>query len=100
MNLRASVCKQSSWAVQDKRDDVKAGVKSTALLFASWIKEILFLFSVLFVSALAYVGVRNSQGPAYFVISVGGTAIHLVWQLKTLKVDVPEDCWAKFVVCE
>ena len=86
------------YACQDRKDDVQAGVKSTALLFGDWVKQILAMFAVAFVATLAYAGYQTNQSWIYFTISVGGCAAHLFWQLVTLDPDVPEDCWAKFDV--
>ncbi|KAI0724917.1 UbiA prenyltransferase [Fomitopsis betulina] len=84
------------YACQDKKDDVKAGVKSTALLFGAYVKPVLGLFGAVFVGTLAYAGTEMSMPLPYFVIGVGGCALHILWQLRTLNVDVPEDCWNKF----
>jgi 4-hydroxybenzoate polyprenyltransferase len=83
---------------QDKADDVRAGVKSTALLFGSWIKPILALFAFAFIFLLAVSGYLNGNGAAYFLISVGGSLLHFLWQLVTLRVNDPRDCWQKFQV--
>ena len=47
---------------------------------------------------LVYAGVETSASLPYFVIGVGGSALHMFWQLGTLDVDVPEDCARKFNV--
>lgn len=86
------------YACQDRRDDVKAGVKSTALLFGTWVKPILFIFAAIFVSSLAYAGYELHLDLGYFVVTVGGSTIHLLWQLVSLDVDDPKDCWRKFAV--
>lgn len=44
---------------------------------------------------LAVAGYFNGQGSAYFVVSVGGTASHLVWQYMTVDLDVPKSCWSE-----
>jgi 4-hydroxybenzoate polyprenyltransferase len=85
---------------QDKADDAKAGVKSTALLFGSWIKPILSMFALFFIFQLAVSGYLNGNGPAYFLVSVAGALVHFIWQLTTLNVDEPSDCWRKFQVCK
>ncbi|CCM01329.1 uncharacterized protein FIBRA_03378 [Fibroporia radiculosa] len=69
------------YACQDKEDDVQAGVHSCALLFGNYIRPILALFAAAFVGCLAYAGHLNGQSPLYFVITVLGTALHLIWQL-------------------
>jgi 4-hydroxybenzoate polyprenyltransferase len=82
------------------RDDITAGVKSTAILFGNWIKTILAVFAAIFVVALTFAGTNNHQGPAFYLVSVCGASLHLVWQLRTLDVDNPPDCLAKFLVSD
>ncbi|KZT66056.1 4-hydroxybenzoate polyprenyl transferase [Daedalea quercina L-15889] len=84
------------YACQDRKDDVEAGVKSTALLFGAYVKPILSLFGAVFVGTLAYAGIATGMPQPYFIISVGGCALHMIWQLGTLDVDTPEDCCKKF----
>ncbi|KAF9227046.1 UbiA prenyltransferase [Gyrodon lividus] len=86
------------YASQDKRDDVKAGVGSTALFFGSWARPALSVFALVLIVSLAYVGVANHQSALYFVVSVGGVGLHLLWQLVTLDFDKPVDCDKKFRV--
>ena len=52
----------------------------------------------MFVTMLAIAGHLNGQGPAYFIVSVGGTAIHLLWQYMTVDLDVPKSCWSELFV--
>ncbi|KAF9353736.1 Para-hydroxybenzoate--polyprenyltransferase, mitochondrial precursor (PHB:polyprenyltransferase) [Mortierella sp. AD094] len=84
------------YAHQDKRDDVKIGVKSTALRFGKKTPEYLAAFSTGMVSMLALAGYMNDQGPLFYALSVGGAAAHLAWQLKTVDYENPIDCWSKF----
>ncbi|KAG6861526.1 hypothetical protein C0995_015259 [Termitomyces sp. Mi166 len=81
------------YACQDKRDDVNAGVKSTALLFGSRIKRILTLFGTIFTCSLTISGILNGQSLLFFVLAVFGGALHLAWQLYTVDVDSPTSCW-------
>ena len=80
------------YACQDKRDDVQAGVKSTALLFGAHVKRILAVFAVSLVTCLAVAGALNNQGIPYFILTVGGAAAHLTMQLRNLDVDDPKSC--------
>ncbi|GAA5929547.1 hypothetical protein JCM10213_006402 [Rhodosporidiobolus nylandii] len=84
------------YAHQDKRDDVHAGVKSTALLFGEQTRPVLTAFSASFVSLLALSGYLNAQGPAFYALSVGGAAAHLAWQLRTADLETRESCWETF----
>lgn len=81
---------------QDKVDDIDAGVKSTALLFGASTRPILAAFSTSFVGLLTLSGYLNSQGPAFYLISVGGAAAHLAWQLRTADLETRESCWKVF----
>lgn len=54
----------------------------------------LLLFGIIFLSAFIAAGVLNHQGPAYYVISMGGLAAHLIWQFKTVDLKNPENCWS------
>jgi 4-hydroxybenzoate polyprenyltransferase len=50
----------------------------------------------MFVAMLAIAGHLNGQGPAYFIVSVGGTVTHLLWQYMTVDLDMPKSCWSEF----
>ncbi|KAJ3148008.1 Para-hydroxybenzoate--polyprenyltransferase, mitochondrial precursor (PHB:polyprenyltransferase) [Geranomyces variabilis] len=84
------------YALQDKKDDVAAGIKSTALRFGDNLKPWLSLFSTTTVAGLAVAGYANAQGVPFYVISVGGAAAHLAWQVRTLRPDDTQDAWGKF----
>lgn len=84
------------YAHQDKKDDVTAGVKSTALRFADKTPQWLTGFSSAFVGLTALAGYMNGQGLPFYLVSVGGAAAHLAWQLRTVNYDDPKSCWEKF----
>ncbi|KAJ7643121.1 UbiA prenyltransferase family-domain-containing protein, partial [Mycena polygramma] len=84
------------YGCQDIRDDREAGVKSTSLLFGSWVRPILCAFAAVFVACMTYAGILNHQGIYFFAISVGGATLFFAWQFCTWKVDSVEDCGAKF----
>ncbi|KAI0267872.1 4-hydroxybenzoate polyprenyl transferase [Gloeopeniophorella convolvens] len=84
------------YACQDKRDDARAGVKSTALLFGQYTKSVLALFAGLLVTFLVTAGMLNGQQAPYFLVTVGGAAAHLTWQLRCLDVDNAKSCHLAF----
>lgn len=94
--LQALCLTNMAMYLQDKTDDVSAGVKSTALLFGEQTRPILTAFSASFVSLLTLSGYLNAQGPAFYALSVGGAAAHLAWQLRKADLDSRESCWAMF----
>ncbi len=87
------------YACQDRKDDIQAGVKSTAVLFGDNVRTVLSLFTAAFILCLFVAGIINGQGAWYFAISVGGAACHLAWQLSTVDFDNEGDCKNKFKVC-
>ena len=93
-NLSSST--DTVYACQDRKDDVKAGVHSTAVLFGDYVSAFLNMNAVLFVSLLVVVGIINEQGPLYYAISCMGTACWLLWQSLNLELDNPASCWSKF----
>ncbi|KAH7906533.1 UbiA prenyltransferase family-domain-containing protein [Hygrophoropsis aurantiaca] len=84
------------YGAQDKKDDVKAGIKSTALLFKHNTHRVVAGFSASFLALLAYAGYLNGQGAAFFFISVIGCAFHLAWQLSRLNIDDSRSCFEIF----
>jgi 4-hydroxybenzoate polyprenyltransferase len=71
---------------------VKAGVKSTALLFGEHVKQFLAIFAGLLVACLTVAGILNGQGVPYFVLTVGGAAFHLMFQLRNLDINDVNIC--------
>ncbi|KAI0219350.1 Para-hydroxybenzoate--polyprenyltransferase, mitochondrial precursor (PHB:polyprenyltransferase) [Massospora cicadina] len=84
------------YAHQDKGDDAKIGVKSTALLMASNTKRYLTGFSLATVGLLCASGVLNGHGLPFYLATVVGGGCHFAWQLKTVDYNCPKSCWAKF----
>lgn len=84
------------YACQDRRDDIKVGVKSTAVMLGDFVRPFTFSCSVLFVATLAYAGIVNEHTPYYFYFTVGGTALHILWQYITVDLDDPESCGLNF----
>jgi len=84
------------YAFQDKKDDPQAGVKSTALLLEGWhARAFLTVLAVGFVSLLALTGKNVDAGPA-FLLTLLATLLHVGWQVGTVDLDSPADCFSKF----
>ncbi|KAM9811041.1 4-hydroxybenzoate polyprenyltransferase, mitochondrial [Neosynchiropus ocellatus] len=84
------------YAHQDRDDDIKIGVKSTALRFQEQTKTWLGGFSVAMMSGLVVAGINADQTLPYYAV-LSTVALHLVHQIYTVDIDKPEDCWKKFV---
>ncbi|KAK7040155.1 hypothetical protein VNI00_009961 [Paramarasmius palmivorus] len=77
---------------QDKKDDVKAGVKSTALLFGHHARYMLTFFSSLMLACLATAGMLNEQNVWFYGVSVGGAALHFFYQIFSVDTESPQSC--------
>jgi len=79
------------YALQDKEDDVLAGVRSTALLFGArtreWLAGFYALAVALFAAAIALAG---GGLPAFAGLALG--AAHLGWQVATLRPHDADSC--------
>ncbi|KAI0760061.1 UbiA prenyltransferase [Fomes fomentarius] len=84
------------YACQDREDDRKVGVKSTALLFGEHVREILGVMVAILLACLIYSGFALGQGIGFATLSVGGTFLHTTWQLATWEEANLKDHRAKF----
>ncbi|KAI0059126.1 UbiA prenyltransferase [Artomyces pyxidatus] len=76
----------------DRKDDIKIGIKSTAVLFGPQVQNILRVFTSLTVVCLAVSGYLHGQGISFYVLGVGGASAHLLRQLARLDVDNTRSC--------
>lgn len=83
------------YAHQDKEDDRRIGVGSTALRFGDRTKPWLCVFYGGFTALLLTAGLSAGLQLA-FVLLLIPAAVLLAWQVIALDTDVPRDCLAKF----
>ncbi len=83
------------YAHQDKEDDVRIGVKSTALKLGDATGKWLVVF---FGGALVLIDVAGWLVGAgvLFHIAIAGAAMHVVWQLTRLDINNPDSCLKMF----
>ncbi|XP_031475512.1 4-hydroxybenzoate geranyltransferase 2-like [Nymphaea colorata] len=80
---------------KDKKDDVKAGVKSVALMFGESTKSWISGFGVATITFFLLTGYTAGLGwPYYAFLAVA--AAQLVWQIWTLDISRPENCFKRF----
>jgi len=85
------------YGCQDRKDDVKVGIHSTAVLFGNAVVPVTICFGLIMLGLLYASGVSNSHGPPYFVICIGGTSIFLLWKFMSLDVDSGLSCSSFFI---
>ncbi|KAK2582686.1 hypothetical protein KPH14_004960 [Odynerus spinipes] len=84
------------YAHQDKADDLRLSIKSTALKFGDKTQLYLSAFSAVMIAGLFTSGVATAQTWPYYV-ALGLTSKHLFDQIYTLNIDNPTDCAQKFI---
>jgi len=84
------------YAHQDKADDVRIGVKSTALAFGARSKPLVALFYGLFLAGLAAAGWAAGLGWPFYLLLIA-PALHFAWQVCTVELDEPASCLRRFV---
>ncbi|KAL3679344.1 hypothetical protein R1sor_022300 [Riccia sorocarpa] len=84
------------YAHQDKEDDVKVGVKSTALRFGDNTRTWLGGFSATCISGLTLAGINADLGWPFYA-GIAASAGHLAWQVYTVDINDRADCNSKFV---
>lgn len=84
------------YAHQDKEDDLKVGVKSTALRFGDLTKYWISGFGAACVGSLALSGYNADLGWPYYPF-IAAAAAQLAWQVSTVDLSSRSDCNKKFV---
>src|SRR5207302_5292261 len=83
------------YAHQDKEDDARIGVKSSALVLGPQTRQALFAFYGAAVVLWALAGVGAGEGP-WFRLGLAAATVQLFWQAARVDTDDPANCLAKF----
>lgn len=83
------------YAHQDKKFDIHAGIKSTALKWGQNTKPICYGFATVQIGCLAFVGASAAMGPGFWL---AGTwfSYRVVEMIRSTNLDSPQDCWKAF----
>ncbi|XP_018051380.1 PREDICTED: 4-hydroxybenzoate polyprenyltransferase, mitochondrial [Atta colombica] len=84
------------YAHQDRIDDIRIGVKSTAIKFGENTKFYLSGFGIVMIASLITSGILTTQTWPYYT-ALGLIAAHINNQIYTLNINNPTDCMKKFV---
>ena len=82
----------SIYAIQDVKDDLKAGVKSIAVRHEDHTKVLLSVVALVQVFLLVVTGLIATLGAIYFSGTCGGTVIALGMMVRRLDVKSPANC--------
>ena len=86
------------YALQDVKDDPKAGVKSIAVRHKDHTKTLLAIIALIQVLLLLITGLAAGLGPVYFARTCCGTALASGAMVQKLDVESPANClwWFKY----
>ena len=94
-NLVWTVAYDTMYAMVDRDDDLKIGVKSTAILFARFDRHIIFLLNALFIAILAYIGMSNQLDMPYW-LGLAAAVGFLLYQQTLIHKREREPCFKAF----
>lgn len=95
-NVLWTVVYDTEYAMVDRDDDLKIGVKSTAILFADADRVIIGFLQVMFLVTMTLAAQRFELG-AWFRIGLAVAAVMFVWQQILIYKREREDCFRAFV---
>ncbi|WP_165857407.1 4-hydroxybenzoate octaprenyltransferase [Marinobacter sp. JSM 1782161] len=95
-NLLWTVAYDTLYAMVDRDDDLKIGVKSTAILFGEADRLIVGILQALTVLILAMVGVQSDLGTFYY-LGLLGMAVLFVYQQHLARFREREPCFKAFL---
>lgn len=96
-NISWTVLYDMIYAHMDRKDDVKAGIKSIAVKHGAQTKTILTGLGLVQVGLLGAAGVASGAGPLFFVGSCGGALVTLGVMIRRVNLKNVKDCWWWFV---
>jgi len=83
------------YAHQDREDDLMIGIKSTALLFQENTPRMMRIFYGAAVALICLAGI-DAGGRWIFIAGILAFAFHLLWQIRSLRIDDPAHCLMLF----
>lgn len=91
-----AVVYDTMYAMVDREDDLKLGVRSTAILFGDADRAMIGLIQVLVLVALWLVG-RQAGFGGWYLAALAVAAMSSLWQQYLIRARRPEDCFRAFL---
>ncbi len=86
----------TQYAMVDRDDDLKVGIKSTAILFGRWDRAIIALLQLLMLALLLWVGYLSGRG-VWFAGGIGLAALLFVYQQYLIRGRERGPCFEAFL---
>ncbi|MDG6895310.1 4-hydroxybenzoate octaprenyltransferase [Volucribacter amazonae] len=95
-NIAWTVAYDTQYAMVDRDDDLRIGVKSTAILFAQYDNKVIALLQFISLLLLISIGIITKLHPSYFIgLSIAATCF--IYQCKLTKSRAREACFKAFL---
>jgi 4-hydroxybenzoate octaprenyltransferase len=91
-----TVAYDTQYAMVDRDDDLRIGVKSTAILFAQYDNKIITLLQLITLGLLCWLGNLNHFHTSYFLM-LGVATLFFIYQCRLIKHRKREDCFRAFL---
>lgn len=95
-NLAWTIAYDTQYAMVDRDDDLRIGVKSTAILFAEYDNKIIALLQIATLAILVYLGVEQQLSNGYFIGLLPALAC-FIYQCRLTKRRMREECFKAFL---
>ncbi len=91
-----AVVYDTMYALVDKKDDIRMGMKSTAILFEDAVRPIIATIQLLIIVGLLMIGSRAELGMIFYA-GVACSSLFFIYQQRLLKEKIPELCFEAFL---
>ncbi|MBB5186719.1 4-hydroxybenzoate polyprenyltransferase [Zhongshania antarctica] len=91
-----TVCYDTFYAMVDREDDLKIGVKSTAILFGDDDITITAMLQVCVIIVMLMVGVRFGMSFIYYASLIAASGL-FIYQQRLIRYRLPDDCFKAFL---
>ncbi|MHB8535049.1 MAG: 4-hydroxybenzoate octaprenyltransferase [Sulfuricaulis sp.] len=95
-NIAWAVAYDTAYAMVDRDDDLRVGVKSTAILFGKYDRRMVFVFHVLALILLGLTGAQGGLGLRYYAGLAGAFGFAL-YQQRLMRTRTREGCFRAFL---
>ncbi|MGM8851263.1 4-hydroxybenzoate octaprenyltransferase [Salinicola halophyticus] len=96
-NVAWTVAYDTQYAMVDRDDDIKIGIKSTARLFGRWDKRIIGLLQLSTLILLAWIGVEQPVLGGFFWLGLAAMAATFVYQQWLIRERERDACFRAFL---
>lgn len=90
------VAYDTMYAMVDRDDDLRIGVKSTAILFGKWDRDIIGFFQLAFLALMCLAGSAFDLSPLYYT-GLGGAAAFAVYHQRLIYLRQRDACFKAFL---